>query len=59
MDHILLINIHHGNIASGESFRTVILQRGESGGRFERALVSHWYKLEGGNQHSMNVMYNI
>lgn len=41
VDHIPLINIHHGNIGSSESFRTLILQRGELGGCFERALVPY------------------
>lgn len=44
--HILVINIHLGNIASGESFRTVILQRGKWGGCSERAPVSHKQGLD-------------
>lgn len=55
VDHIPLINIRHGNIGSSESFRTLILQRGELGGRFERALVAYQCEQECGNHNSMNM----
>lgn len=58
VDHILVINIRHGNIADGESVRAVILQRWKWGGRSERALLSHWDRLEGKNPRSMHVAYN-
>ncbi len=46
VDHIFVINIHHGNTASGESFKTVNLQIGECRRHSERVLVSLWDRRE-------------